>query len=155
MASQPIELYTLSGDAGMTVSVSPYGGVLQSIRVPDRLGRSVNVALGFATLAEYVANVTGSDASASGSAHFGALIGRYANRIAGPSFVLEGQRYELAGNDGPANSITLHGGPGGGYSGAVWQGGVDSTVPGAAVRLRHVDPDGKNGFPGTVEIEVV
>jgi aldose 1-epimerase len=152
---QPVDLYTLSSDAGMTVTVSAYGGVLQSIRVPDRSGRAVNVALGFATLAEYVANVTRADGSASGATHFGALIGRYANRIAGPSFVLDGKRYELAGNNGPGNSITLHGGPGGGYNGAVWQAAVDSAGPGAAVRLRHVDVDGTNGFPGTVENEVV
>jgi len=151
---QPVELYTLTGDAGLTVSISSYGGSVQSIRVPDRLGRSVNVALGFATLGEYVANVRGTDGSPSGSTHFGALIGRYANRIAGPSFALDGRRYELAGNDGPGNSITLHGGPGGGYSGRVWAGEAVSDERGGAVRLRHVDPDGLNGFPGTVSNEV-
>ncbi len=137
------------------MSISSYGGSVQSIRVPDRLGRSVNVALGFATLGQYVANVSGSDGSASGSTHFGAVVGRYANRIAGRSFVLDGRRYELAGNDGPGNSITLHGGPGGGYSGRVWSPvPVAGGGPGATVRLRYADPDGANGFPGTVSNEV-
>jgi aldose 1-epimerase len=152
---QPVELYTLSTEAGLTVSVSPYGGVVQSIRVPDRSGQSVNVALGFATLQEYVANTSGSDGSASGGTHFGALVGRYANRIAGPSFVLDGRRYELVGNNGPGKSITLHGGPGGGYSGVLWQAEADDSGPGGAVRLRYVDVDGRNGFPGTVSNEVV
>ncbi len=156
---EPVELYTLSNDAGLSVSVSSYGGTVQSIRVPDRLGRSVNVALGFASLGQYVANVRGSDGSPSGSAHFGALIGRYANRIAGPSFVLDGRRYELAGNNGPGNSISLHGGPGGGYSGRVWSpvpvaGGGPGAGSGGTLRLRYVDPDGANGFPGTVSNEV-
>jgi aldose 1-epimerase len=151
---EPVELYTLSSDAGLTVSISSFGGTVQSIRVPDRLGRSVNVALGFATLGEYVANVRGSDGSASGATHFGALIGRYANRITGPSFALDGRRYELVGNDGPGNSITLHGGPGGGYSGRVWAGEAVSRERGGAVRLRYVEPDGLNGFPGRVSNEV-
>jgi aldose 1-epimerase len=152
---QPVELYTLSNDAGLSVAVCTYGGSVQSIRAPDRLGRSVNVALGFASLDEYVANVSGSDGSPSGSTHFGALIGRYANRIAGPSFVLDGRRHELAGNDGPGNSITLHGGPGGGYSGVVWSPApLAGAGPGAALRLRYVDPDGLNGFPGTVSNDV-
>lgn len=151
---QPVELYTLSSGAGMTVSVATYGGVVQSIWVPDRSGRSVNVALGFASLQEYVANFSGSDRSASGSTHFGAAIGRYANRIAGGGFTLDGQRYELAGNNGPDDSVTLHGGPGGGYSNVVWRAAPASAGSDAAVRLTYVDPDGHNGFPGTVSNEV-
>jgi aldose 1-epimerase len=152
---EPVELYTLSNDGGVTVSISSYGGSVQSIQVPDRLGRPVNVALGFASLGQYVANVTGADGSPSGATHFGALIGRYANRIAGPSFGLDGRRYELAGNNGPGNSISLHGGPGGGYSGRVWSRvPVAGGGPGATVRLGYVDPDGTNGFPGTVANEV-
>ena len=152
---QPVFLYTLAGGGGLTVRVATYGGVVQSILVPDRSGRSVNVALGFATLAEYAANTSGADGSASGGTHFGALIGRYANRIAGGGFTLDGRRFDLSGNHGPGDPITLHGGPGGGYSGVVWEGATDgSGGPGAAVRLRYVDRDGVNGFPGTVSNEV-
>ncbi|HTU86143.1 MAG TPA: aldose epimerase family protein [Solirubrobacteraceae bacterium] len=149
-----VELYTLSSGSGLTVSVATYGGVVQSILVPDRLGRSVNVSLGFSTLREYVANTSAADGSASGGTHFGALIGRYANRIADGGFTLDGRRFELAGNHGPDDPITLHGGPGGGYSGVLWQAVSVTDGPGASVRLRYVDPDGRNGFPGTVENEV-
>jgi aldose 1-epimerase len=158
---QPVDLYTLSnGDsspsaAGLTVKVASYGGLVQSIWVPDRWGEPLNVALGFSTLAEYVANFSGADGSASGVTHFGAVVGRYANRIAGPGFSLDGRRYELAGNDGPEDSVTLHGGPGGGYSGRVWDATPLTRSPGAALRLRYVDPDGTNGFPGTATNEVV
>ncbi|MBV9605808.1 MAG: galactose mutarotase [Solirubrobacterales bacterium] len=142
---RPVELYTLASGAGMTVTVSTFGAAVQSVWVPDRLGRSVNVALGFGSLQEYVENVAGSAA-----AFFGATIGRYANRIAGHSFVLDGTRYALVGNDGPGDEVTLHGGPGS-YHTQVW----DASAIGDAVRLTYVDPDGRNGFPGTVRNEVV
>ena len=72
---QPVELFTLSNRTGMTVAVASYGGVVQSIRVPDRAGRTVNVALGFDSLEGYL------EARAA-EAYFGAIVGRYANRIA-------------------------------------------------------------------------
>jgi aldose 1-epimerase len=148
-----VELFTLSSGAGMSVSIASYGGVVQSIRVPDRSGRPVNVALGFGSLEEYVSNFRGISESPSGVTYFGAVVGRYANRIAGRAFVLDGRRYELAGNQGPSDAVTLHGGPGGGYSGVVWDAFV--AEDGAALRLCYVDPDGHNGFPGTVVNEVV
>ena len=151
---QPVELYTLSSGFGLSVSVATYGGVVQSILAPDRLGRAVNVALGFSTLQEYVANTSGADGSASGGTHFGALIGRYANRIAEGGFTLDGRRFDLAGNHGPDDPITLHGGPGGGYSGVLWRAVSVADGPDAAVRLRYVDEDGRNGFPGTVSNDV-
>jgi aldose 1-epimerase len=151
---QPVELYTLSSGFGLSVSVATYGGVVQSILAPDRLGRSVNVALGFSTLREYVANTSGADGSASGGTHFGALIGRYANRIAEGGFTLDGRRFDLVGNHGPDDPITLHGGPGGGYSGVLWEAVSVADGPDAAVRLRYVDEDGRNGFPGTVSNDV-
>jgi aldose 1-epimerase len=139
-----VDLFTLSAGDGMTVTVSTYGGVVQSIRVPSRDGDAVNVALGFARLSDYVD-------PRGGDTFFGAIIGRYANRIAGHSFPLDGRRYELVGNNGPEDSVTLHGGPGG-YHGEVWQPSV--CARGSAVRLSHVDPDGRNGFPGTLRVEV-
>jgi aldose 1-epimerase len=142
----PVELFTLSSGAGMTVTVSSYGGVVQSVWVPSGCGESVNVALGHASVDEYVADFAGGGAS-----FFGATIGRYANRIAGHSFSLDGRRYELVGNDGPGDSVTLHGGPGG-YHSRVWQPCV--VGGGSVVRLAWIDPDGRNGFPGTVRVEV-
>jgi aldose 1-epimerase len=151
---QAVELYTLSSGRGMTVKVATYGGVVHSVVVPDRSGGFRNVVLGFRTLDEYVANFTGADGRASGATYFGALVGRYANRIAGHSFTLEGERFELVGNDGPANVNTLHGGPGA-YSMQVWRAEPVTVGGGPALRLRYVDPEGKNGFPGTVSNEVV
>jgi aldose 1-epimerase len=142
----PVELFTLSSGAGMTVTVSTYGGVVQSIWVPSGVGEPVNVALGHSSLPEYVADFGGA-----GQSFFGGIIGRYANRIAGPSFLLDGREYKLVGNDGPGDSVALHGGPGG-YHRVVWRSSV--RAGGSAVRLSYVDPDGRNGFPGTVRVEV-
>ena len=156
LEGRAVELFTLSSGAGMSVSISSYGGVVQSMWVPDRAGRAVNVALGLGSLREYVENFSGTSDSPSGATHFGAVVGRYANRIAGRSFVLDGRRVELAGNDGPDDGVTLHGGPGGGYSARVWDATVVSAAGGgAALRLSYVDPNGLNGFPGTVGNEVV
>lgn len=152
-----VELFTLSSGSGMSVSIASYGGVVQSLRVPDRSGRSVNVALGFGGLQEYVSNFSGASGSPSGTTYFGAVVGRYANRIAGRAFVLDGRRFELAGNDGPDDSVALHGGPGAGYSGQVWDASVVEAAAGGgpALRLSYVDPEGRNGFPGAVANEVV
>jgi aldose 1-epimerase len=149
---QAVELYTLSSGRGLTAKVATYGGVVQSLLVPDREGGLHNVVLGFRTLDEYVANFTGADGSASGATYFGALVGRYANRIGGHAFTLEGERFQLVGNDGPGNVNTLHGGPDA-YSMQVWR--AEPVAEGAALRLRYDDPAGKNGFPGTVSNEVV
>jgi aldose 1-epimerase len=150
-----VELFTLSSGAGMTVSISSFGGVVQSLRVPDLAGRPVNVALGFGSLGEYVSNFSGTSGSPSGATYFGAVVGRYANRIGGPAFTLDGRRYELAGNDGPDDSVALHGGPGGGYSARVWEAApIEAGASGSALRLSYVDPDGCNGFPGAVSNEV-
>ena len=143
---QPVELFTLSSGAGMTAAVATYAGLVQSVQVPDREGRAVNVVLGFGGLDEYL------DPRAA-DAYFGAIVGRYANRIAGHSFVLDGRRHELA--HAPGDKMTLHGGPGGFHT-RLWQACAAAQVGGGqAVRLSYVDPDGQNGFPGTVRSEVV
>jgi aldose 1-epimerase len=139
-----VDLFTLSAGGGMTVAVSTFGGVVESVCVPSRGGEMVNVALGYGGLSEYV-----SDFAGVGASFFGAIIGRVANRIARHSFSLDGRRYELAGNDGPDDSVTLHGGPGG-YHREVWHASVNRS----SLRLSHVDPDGRNGFPGTVRVSV-
>jgi aldose 1-epimerase len=152
---QPVELFTLSSGSGMTARIATFGGVVQSISVPDRHGGAVNVALGFGRVEDYVENVSGTGGSADGGtgvAYFGATIGRYANRIAGRSFTLDGSVYELAGGAGDA--AALHGGPGG-YHTQVWQAAPARVPGGVGVRLTHVDPAGSGGFPGTVEVEVM
>jgi aldose 1-epimerase len=152
---RPVELYTLSCGGGMTARVATFGATVQSLGVPDRSGDKRNVALGFASLDGYASNLRAPGES--GPAYFGAIVGRYANRIADRSFVLDGERFELVGNNGPDDSVTMHGGPGG-YSAQVWDAAPFSAGSGAdeaSLRLTLVDPAGHNGFPGTVRTEVV
>jgi aldose 1-epimerase len=150
---RPVELYTLSAGHGMSVRIATFGSTVQSLVVPDRSGGARNVALGFPSLEGYVANLGAPGES--GPAYFGAIVGRYANRIASRSFELDGERFELAGNNGPDDSVTMHGGPGG-YSAQVWEAAPFSVgSDDASLRLTLVDPPGRNGFPGTVRNEVV
>jgi aldose 1-epimerase len=133
---QSVERYTLANSSGLRVRVLTYGGILQSIDVPDRDGQVANVTLGFKTLDEYVEH----------NPFFGALVGRFANRIAHGRFSLDGTRYELPINDGP-NS--LHGGSEG-FDKRVWAGEI---IP-DGLKLRLNSPDGDQGYPGALEVEV-
>ncbi|MET8975929.1 aldose epimerase family protein [Streptomyces sp. NPDC004539] len=133
----PVHRWTLER-AGTRVRVLSYGGIVQSVEVPDRDGRTADVVLGFAELAGYLDHP---------EPFLGALIGRYANRIADARFTLDGRTYELAPNNAP-NS--LHGGPLG-FDKVVWD--VEETGP-HAVRLSRVSPDGEEGFPGRLEVSV-
>jgi aldose 1-epimerase len=119
------------------VKVLDYGGIVQWLELPDRDGHRANVSLGFGTLDAYVA----------GSPYFGALVGRFGNRIAGGRFTLDGTEYRLPVNDGP-NS--LHGG-GDGFDRQVWD--VAPAGP-AGLTLRHTSPAGTAGYPGTLRVRV-
>jgi aldose 1-epimerase len=135
---QQIELFMIK-DGAMEADVITYGGILQSLRVPDKSGKSADVVLGFDTGEEYVAG---------NKAFFGAIIGRYGNRIAGGKFQLDGKTYQIPVNDGadpshPVNS--LHGGTKG-FDKVVWKAKI---IP-HGVELTHVSPDGDMGFPGTL-----
>ncbi|MFI1757177.1 aldose epimerase family protein [Streptomyces sp. NPDC020571] len=130
----PVHRWTLER-AGVRVRVLSYGGIVQSAQVPDRDGDTADVVLGFADLDGYVTHP---------EPYFGALVGRYANRIAGGRFPLDGRTYALALNDGP-NS--LHGGERG-FDKRVWD--VAPVVDG--VRLSRVSPHGEEGFPGRLEM---
>lgn len=136
----PVERWTLkNGD--MTVRVLTYGGVIQTLEVPDAQGEVENVVLGFPDVAGYA-----SDADP----YFGSLIGRYGNRIAGGSFELEDETYQLPLNDGPN---TLHGGPEG-FDDRVWTATPIGNRHVAALRLELVSPDGDQGFPGALTTAV-
>ena len=134
--------YTLDNGRGLTLSAINLGGIVTAIRAPDRNGRIDNVVLGLASLADYEAP----------NPHFGTIVGRYANRIAGGRFVLDGQQIQLDVNDG-AN--TLHGGSGG-FGKRWWHiapvpaGGDD----GVALELRYCSEHGDQGFPGRMQVEV-
>ena len=141
-----VHRYALACPGGLTVRVLDYGGVIQSLEAPDRLGAPANVVLGFPTLDGYVANnQPGAD-----RVFFGAAIGRYANRIARGTFTLDGVTHQLPLNNGP-NS--LHGGPGG-FDTHVWSVTELHDADSAGLQLELVSPAGDQGFPGTVSATV-
>src|SRR5450755_2999144 len=164
VGGQQVNLYTLRSTTGMIVKITNYGGVVQSILVPNAKGTLTNVALGFPTLADYVADFTQDAtktpfpaAGGSGDTYFGAIIGRYANRIANASISLNGTTYTLDANNGPN---TLHGGFLG-WNTAVWTGSTSSTHHSVALQLTSTFPAGEgclspgcNGFPAAVEATV-
>lgn len=165
---QTANLYTLRSGRGMTVTITNYGGVVQSIRVPTRRGgRTADVALGFPKLSDYVNDFTQGAtqtpwplSGGSGDTYFGAIIGRYANRIANASFVLGGTTYKLDANNG---TNTLHGGYLG-WNTKVWTPSTSVTGGGAVLKLSATMPSGEgclatlspgcNGFPADVDATV-
>lgn len=140
LAMRPVELVTLRGPGGLTATITTIGAALVSLTAPDRQGVMADIVLGLDGARDYEAN----DAS------MGATVGRYANRIAGGRFTLDGQVFQLP-TDTSGN--TLHGGPVG-FSKAVWALERVSSDD-AAVRLRHVSAAGDQGFPGRLETTVV
>jgi len=134
---QPVDLYTLQ-DGKITVKILTYGGIVQSIEAPDRNGKTANIVLGFDGLDGYVQ--TGN------KPYMGAIIGRYANRIAGGTFQLNGKTYHVPKNDG---DNALHGGING-FNKKVWT----STETENGVELKYVSKDGEEGFPGNLTTTV-
>ncbi len=146
---QAVNLYALSNDHGMTVNITNYGGVVQSIWVPSDRGPT-NVALGFPTLSDYVDDFTQGATSTpwplaggSGDTYFGAVIGRYANRIANASFSLNGTTYTLDANNG---TNTLHGGYLG-WNTDVWAPSTSRSRGGVSLQLTANLPAGEGCLP--------
>jgi len=135
-----VEQITLTNEGGMQVAFLTYGGTVTAIRTKDRDGQLANVALGFAELADYVEK----------NPYFGSIVGRYANRIAGAAFELDGQTYKLAANNGP-NS--LHGGQTG-FDKRVWTAEEVAGGDGLAVALTYRSPDGEESYPGNLDVRV-
>lgn len=133
----PVEAVVLTR-GGTTATVLTLGAILQSLSVPDRDGRMADIVLGFPTLAPYLL----------GNEYFGAIIGRFANRIADGRFSLDGREYALARNDG-ANA--LHGGIYG-FDKCLWT--ITAIDPAQGVMLRLVSPDGDEGYPGELTVDV-
>ena len=143
---KPVRLYTLS-NGHMRVNISNFGGVIQSIDVPNRSGKLNDVTLGFKNLAGYVANdATKQPAGGSGTTYFGSTIGRYGNRIAKGRFTLNGTTYHLPINNGPN---TLHGGTNA-WNKQVWTAKTSTAASGASLALSYRSPNGQDGFPGTI-----
>jgi aldose 1-epimerase len=133
-------LYTLTNATGIQMRVTDYGGVIVSLRVPDRNHQLGDVVLGFDSLTPYT----------SVSPYFGALIGRYGNRIANGRFTLDGHTYTLAKNDGPN---TLHGGTRG-FNKYVWSATSFQKPDSVGIVLTRTSPDGEEGFPGNLTATV-
>ncbi len=133
-------LYTLKNESGIVVKITNYGGIITEIHTPDREGQMGNIVLGFDNLEQYLA----------GHPHFGALIGRYGNRIAKAQFTLDGETYQLAANNG---NNSLHGGLIG-FDKLVWDPEVIKCDERAALKLTYTSPDGEEGFPGTMKVTV-
>src|SRR5215207_6998685 len=136
----PVDRYTLTNTRRMQVKIITYGGIIQSIWVPDRRGRLGNVALGFDNLDDYLA----------GHPYFGNITGRYANRIAQGTFDIDDENFYLALNNGPN---TLHGGEKG-FDKYVWAAEEVSGDGEVGVKLSRVSPDMEEGYPGNLDVEV-
>lgn len=136
-----VELYTLRNSSGMEAKISNYGGIVVSLRVPDRAGHYGDVVLGYDRLAGYLKETP----------YFGCLVGRYGNRIARGKFTLEGQTYSLATNNYPN---ALHGGLKG-FDKVVWQAKASRTKAGPTLELTYVSKDGEEGYPGNLAVKAV
>jgi aldose 1-epimerase len=134
------DLYVLTNDTGMRASITNYGGIVTSLITPDLQGRFSDVVLGFDHLEAYLAAPW----------YFGAIIGRYCNRIASGSFGLDGRTFTLARNDGAHH---LHGGVAG-FDKALWRARPRSSPDGPQLRLFHISANGDEGYPGRLEVVV-
>lgn len=132
--------YTLSNENGFEVNIINYGGIVTSIKAPDKDGNFTNVILGFDKLDKYVQD----------NPFFGATIGRYANRIDHGKFTLDGKEYQLPTNDGNNH---LHGGPEGFFS-RYWNGQLVEKDGKPALELSYVSKDGEQGYPGDLDVKV-
>ena len=140
-----VDLYTLTNGAGVTMEVTNYGGIITSLRVPGRAGIREDVVLGFDSLSAYT-----SESYRAANPYFGALVGRYANRIAGGTFAIDGRTYTLETNNGPNH---LHGGEEG-FDRVVWDAESFREGDRVGVVLRHTSPDGHGGYPGRLDVRV-
>src|SRR5215469_2577492 len=136
---RPVILYTLTNSHGVEVRAMTYGGIIVSLRVPDRKGQLADIVLGHEKMEGYIPNPP----------YLGAIVGRYANRIANGTFTLDGKTYNLPKNDGPN---TLHGGVTRTFDKVVWNG---EPLPGKnGVGFSYLSKDGEEGFPGNLKTTV-
>jgi aldose 1-epimerase len=144
-ATAQVNLYTLANAHGMVVKITNYGGIIQSMVVPDRRGRPADVVLGFNSLADYT-----SPLYLTKNPYFGAAIGRYANRIANGRFSLNGQTYQLPQNN---NGNSLHGGTVG-FDKCVWNAAAAVVHGQPTLTLTRTSPNGEMGYPAALAVRV-
>jgi len=137
---KPVDLYTLTNSNGLEVRAMTYGGIIVSMRVPDRKGKLADVVLGHDDFDGYLVNPP----------YFGAIVGRYANRIANGTFTLDGVKYTLPKNDG---QNTLHGGLIG-FNKVIWDAKEFKNEKGVGVAFNYLSKDGEEGFPGNLKVKV-
>src|SRR6266542_2946130 len=137
---KPVEIYTLTNANGVEVKAMTYGCIITSLKVPDRAGTFANIVLGYDTFDGYLKD----------SPYFGAVVGRYGNRIAKGQFTLNGKTYKLATNNGPNH---LHGGNKG-FDKVVWNAAEKSSADGVGVAFSRMSPDGEEGYPGNLQVTV-
>jgi len=140
VGTKDVYLYTLTNKNGIEVKITNYGGIITSIITPDKKGRSGDIVLGYDSLDQYVRN----------NPYFGAIVGRYANRIAGGRFSLYGKEYRLATNNGRNH---LHGGVQG-FDKVVWDATEFSDSLKAGVVMTYLSRDGEEGYPGNLRVTV-
>jgi len=139
-----VEIFTLHNAKGAEAHIMTYGGIVQKLTMPDKNGNYADIVLGFDKLDGYT-----SDSYVKGCPYFGALIGRYGNRIGGAKFTLEGRTYTLPAND---HGNTLHGGIKG-FDKVVWTPvKVDIGPEGPRLELSYLSKDGEEGFPGNLKV---
>ena len=135
-----VDLYTLTNDNGMVVTLTNWGASIVSIQVPDRAGKRADVLLGYDTAAGYMSD----------TAYLGATVGRYGNRIGKGRFKLDGKEYKLAQNNG---ENSLHGGVAG-FNKKLWEAKEIKAADGVAVQMRYLSKDGEEGYPGNLDVSV-
>jgi len=135
-----VEMYTLTNGNGLEMRVITYGGIITSLKVPDRTGQLGDIVLGFESLEGYLKDPP----------YFGAIVGRYGNRIAKGQFTLNGTTYKLATNNGPNH---LHGGLKG-FDKVVWNGVPGDSPEGVSITLTRTSADGEEGYPGALQASV-
>jgi len=140
-SNEGIDLFTLTNAKGMEADIMTYGGIIVSLKVPDRIGKVQEVTLGYDSLDGYLKN---------NSPYFGAIIGRYGNRIAQGRFSLSGREYRLATNNGESH---LHGGNRG-FDKVVWKAEEVRSQNAVGIKLAYVSKDGEEGYPGMLSVTV-
>lgn len=139
-----VKLWTLTNVAGMEAKVTEYGAILVSLKAPDRDGKFADITHGYDSLEGWLTN----------SAYFGATVGRFGNRIANGKFTLDGKEYSLVTNNDPGGiPCSLHGGKEG-FCKKLWKGEGFTGEAGSGVKLTYTSPDGEEGYPGELSVEV-